>query len=73
MYFKLDPYNGLYMNDMITNYVCQKIQANLQNKESQYPSYLDPKPRGLGMADVESANCFLDCDLLFLLAVPGGA
>ena len=25
------------------------------------------------MEDVDSANCFLDCDLLFLLAVPGGA
>lgn len=39
----------------------------------QLAQFLAPKPRGLGLADDESANCLLDSALLFLLAVPGGA
>ena len=56
-------------------YAKQRAETNFQvliNCSKFITQFGPPKPRGLGLAD-ESVNCFLDSDLLFLLAVPGGA
>lgn len=51
----------------------KKIPYQLTSINLQVHSQLlVPKPRGLGLDAAESANCLLDSDLLFLLAVPGG-